>query len=153
MYGSNTVANKGKLVVEGGEISNVGKGNQIGYAIDTYNGSTLTINGGKISASGSSYYDGIRLFCGNKDITVTVNNGEISSIWAQNPSENKATEVKGTIIINGGTIGATYFENYTIVKVATGISATVTPYGIGSDNTTSEEIDGYTVYSFVHDNM
>ena len=150
---ANTVANKGKLVVEGGEISNVGKGNQIGYAIDTYNGSTLTINGGKISASGSSYYDGIRLFCGNKDITVTVNNGEISSIWAQNPSENKATEVKGTIIINGGTIGATYFENYTIVKVATGISATVTPYGIGSDNTTSEEIDGYTVYSFVHDNM
>ena len=147
---ANTIANRGVLVVDGGEISNTGTGNQIGYAIDNYNGSTLTVNDGKITTSGSTYYDGIRLFCGSNETTVTVNNGEISTIWAQNPSNNKATEVKGTIIINGGKIGTTYFENYTIVKVKTGLTAVVTPYGTGSDNTSSNEEGGYLVYRFNH---
>jgi hypothetical protein len=147
---ANTIANRGVLVVDGGEISNIGTGNQIGYAIDNYNGSTLTVNDGKIITSGSTYYDGIRLFCGSNETTVTVNNGEISTIWAQNPSNNKATEVKGTIIINGGNIGTTYFENYTIVKVKTGLTAVVTPYGTGSDNTSSNEEGGYLVYRFNH---
>lgn len=147
---ANVVANKGVLIVNGGEILNSGSGNQIGYAIDNYNGASLTINGGKVAASGSSYYDGIRLFCGSKETVVTVNNGEVSSIWAQNPSNNKAAEVSGTVIINGGTVSATYYENYTTVKVATGVTASVSPYGAGSDNTTSTVVDGYTVYSFVH---
>ena len=147
---ANVVANKGVLIVNGGEIINSGSGNQIGYAIDNYNGASLTINGGKVAASGSSYYDGIRLFCGSKETVVTVNNGEVSSIWAQNPSNNKAAEVSGTVIINGGTVSATYYENYTTVKVATGVTASVSPYGAGSDNTTSTVVDGYTVYSFVH---
>lgn len=147
---ANTISNRGVLVVNGGEISNTGKGNQIGYAIDNYNGSTLTVNGGKITASGSSYYDAIRLFCGANATTVTVNNGEISSIWAQNPSDNKAREVNGTVVINGGTVSTTYYENYTTVKVLEGVTATVTPYGAGSNNTTSASEGGYTVYSFVH---
>ena len=105
---ANVIANKGEVIVNGGEITNTGKGNQIGYAIDNYGGSTLTVNGGKISASGSSYYDGIRLFCGNNKIVVTVNGGQISSIWAQNPSNNKASVVDGTVVINGGNVATTY---------------------------------------------
>lgn len=147
---ANAISNRGTLLVEGGEISNTGTDNQIGYAIDNYNGSTLTVNGGKITASGSSYYDGIRLFCGSSETTVTVNNGDISTIWAQNPSENKAAEVKGTVIINGGIVGTTYYENYTTVKVKSGITTTVTPYGEGSNNTTTTTEGEYTVYSFTH---
>ena len=147
---ANTISNRGVLVVDGGEISNTGNGNQIGYAIDNYNGATLTVNNGTITASGSSYYDGVRLFCGSTETVVTVNDGTISTIWAQNPSAEKATEVKGTVIINGGTIGTTYYENYTTVKVKNGVTATVTPYGNGKENTTTTEIDGYTVYSFDH---
>ena len=88
----NAIANKGTLTVNGGTISNTGSGNQIGYAIDNYNGATLTVNDGNITASGSSYYDAIRLFCGSKETKVTVKGGYISTIWAQNPSANKATK-------------------------------------------------------------
>jgi len=146
----NAISNRGVLTINGGEISNTGTGNQIGYAIDNYNGATLVVNGGEITASGSSYYDGIRLFCGSNETVVTVNGGEISTIWAQNPSTNKATEVKGTVIVNGGTITTVYYENYTTVQVKEGVTATVTSYGAGSDNTKNELKDGYTVYSFVH---
>jgi len=147
----NAISNRGKLTVNGGKISNTANGgSQIGYAIDCYNGSSLVINGGEMTSSGSSYYDAVRLFCGNKETVVTVNGGTISSIWAQNPSANKATEVKGTVIINGGDVSNTYFENYTTVEVKDGVTATVTPYGAGKDNTTSVNENGYTVYSFVH---
>lgn len=115
----NAITNRGNLIVNDGEISNTGNGgNQIGYAIDNYSGATLTVNGGTITASGSNYYDGIRLYCGSdKDNVVTINGGTISTIWAQNPSDNKATEVKGTVNINDGTITTVYYENYTTVKV------------------------------------
>ena len=146
----NAISNRGNLTINGGKISNTGTGNQIGYAIDNYNGSSLTINGGEITASGSTYYDAIRLFCGSNETVVTVNGGEISSIWAQNPSANKATEVKGTVVVNGGKVTTVYYENYTTVKVADGVTTTVTPYGAGSDSTTSTSVGGYTVYSFVH---
>lgn len=144
------IANRGTLTVNGGTVKNTGVGNQIGYAIDNYNGASLTVNGGTLTASGSSYYDAIRLFCGSTETVVTVNGGTISSIWAQNPSAGKATEVKGTVIVNGGTVGTVYYENYTTVKVADGVSVAVTPYGAGSDNVTSASVDGYTVHSFVH---
>lgn len=144
----NAIANRGSLTVKGGTISNTANvNNQIGYAIDNYNGATLTVNGGVISATGSGYYDGIRLFCGNKETVVTVNGGEISSIWAQNPSNNKASEVKGTIVINNGKISVTYYENYTTVKVKSGVNANVQPYGAGERKDPSVE-DDYTVYSF-----
>ncbi len=145
---ANAISNRGTLVVEGGVISNTGTGNQIGYAIDNYNGATLTVKGGTISASGSSYYDGIRLFCGNKQTTVTVEDGTISTIWAQNPSANKATEVYGTVIVDGGTINTIYYENYTTVKVKTGVSTTVSAYGAGNENATTATDGDYTVYSF-----
>ena len=146
----NAISNKGNLVINGGTIINNGNGNQIGYVIDNYGGSSLTVNGGKIEANGSSYYDGIRLFCSNtQEINVTVNGGDISSIWAQNPTANKAGEVKGTVVINGGAVATTYYERFTTVKVKNGVTATVTPYGTDSDKTYSVEEEGYTVYNFV----
>ena len=145
----NTISNRGVLTVNGGKISNTGKDNQIGYAIDNYNGAVLTVNGGEIVASDSTAYDAIRLFCGDKETIVTVNGGSISSIWAQNPTANKATEVKGTVIVNGGTVQTVYYERYTTVKVADGVETTVTPFGEGSGSTTSVNSDGYTTYSFV----
>ena len=149
----NAISNSGVLTINGGEISNTADGtvSQIGYAIDNYNGAVLTVNGGKITASGSGYYDGIRLFCGDKDTIVTVNGGEISTIWAQNPSTNKETEVKGTVIVNGGTIATVYYENYTTAQVKNGVTVVVEPYGAGSDKTTNENKDGYILYSFVHE--
>jgi len=147
----NAISNRGVLTINGGEISNTGTGNQIGYAIDNYNGAALTVNGGKITATGSSYYDGIRLFCGSAETVVTVNGGEISSIWAQNPSANKATEVKGTVIVNGGTIATVYYENYTTVQVKDGVTVVVEPYGAGSDKTGYADKGDYTVYSFIHE--
>lgn len=146
----NVISNRGELIVNGGKISNTGSGMQIGYGIDNYNGATLTVNGGEITATGSGYYDGIRLFCGSNETLVTVNGGEISSIWAQNPSADKASEVKGTVILNGGEVTTTYYENYTTVKVKSDVTATVTAYGAGSDKTITDNLDGYTVYSFVH---
>lgn len=152
---ANTITNRGTLVLEGGKISNVCANsiNQIGYAVDNYSGSTMNVIGGTVSAAGSGYYDGIRLFCGydsTKEITVTVDGGAISTIWAQNPSANKATQVYGSVIINGGNINTTYYENYTTVKVKSGITATVTPYGNGNENTTTTVEGNYTVHSFVN---
>ncbi len=145
----NTITNRGTLTVSSGVISNTGAGDQIGYGIDNYNGAVLTVNGGEITASGSSSYDGIRLFCGSNETLVTVNGGKISSIWAQNPSADKAAEVKGKVIVNGGNITTVYYENYTIVKVADGVTTTVRPYGAGMEHAASENKDGYTVYAFV----
>ncbi len=146
----NAINNRGTMTVNGGQISNTNIDEQIGYPIDNYDGATLTVNGGSITATGS-YSDGIRLFCGSNETVVTVNGGKISTIWAQNPSNEKAEEVHGTVIVNGGSITtAVYYENYTTVKIAEGVTCTVTPYGNGKDNTTTTTEGNYTVYSFVH---
>ena len=148
----NAIANRGKLTVSGGNISNTGSGNQIGYAIDNYNGATLTVSGGNITASGSSYYDAIRLFCGSKATTVTVKGGYISSIWAQNPSANKASEVNGSVVVSGGEIGTIYYENYTTVTITTKIAGNynVVAYGANNENATSAKVAKNTVYSFAN---
>ena len=148
----NTISNRGKLTVQGGNISNTGSGNQIGYAIDNYNGATLTVKGGNITASGSTYYDAIRLFCGSKETKVTVSGGYVSSIWAQNPSANKASEVNGSVVVTGGEIGTIYYENYTTVTITTKIAGNynVVAYGANSENATSAKVAKNTVYSFAN---
>lgn len=147
----NAITNRGVLIVNDGKISNTGVGDQIGYAIDNYSGSTLIVNGGEITASGSTYYDAIRLFCGSEETVVTVNGGKISTIWAQNPTADKATPVYGTVSVNGGEVGKVYFENYTTVKVLDGVTTVVEGYNAGKEtNTTFTKEDNYTVYSFVH---
>ena len=148
----NTISNRGKLTVQGGNISNTGSGNQIGYAIDNYNGATLTVKGGNITASGSTYYDAIRLFCGSKETKVTVSGGYVSSIWAQNPSANKASEVNGSVVVTGGEIGTIYYENYTTVTITTKIAGNynVVAYGANSENATNAKVAKNTVYSFAN---
>ena len=152
----NAISNYGILTVNGGKISNTGTGApQIGYAIDNYPGATLTINDGEIIASGSSYYDGIRLFCStNGEILVVVNGGTISTIWAQNPSTGKSAPVKGTVVINGvNEINKVYFENHTEVKLVktlhdAAIEDEIVPYGGDNPQKVRSEEGDYFVYRF-----
>lgn len=147
----NAIANRGVLVVNGGTISNTSTTDgQIGYAIDNYNGATLTVNGGNIVHDGSGSYDSIRLFCGSNETLVVVNGGEIETIWAQNPTASKATKVNGTVIVNGGTIDTVFYENHTTVQVKDGVDFVPTPYGEGKDDVTFTVEGGYTVYEFDH---
>lgn len=134
-YAVNTITNGGNLIIEAGTISNVGTGNQIGYAIDNNSGNAnavVTINGGTVTASGSSYYDGIRQFCNSltNENSVTITNGTVSSIWLQNPSDGASDrntkDVKGSVNISGGTVNALYLEP------STGFSGSITDGNIGS---------------------
>jgi len=119
-YAVNTITNVGTLKVQGGTIENKSTASsQIGYAIDNNSTSydaVVEISGGEIKASGSGYYDAIRLFCNSETNgnSVTVSGGTVSSIWLQNPSDgsgNKDTKnVKGSVTINGGTVNALYLE-------------------------------------------
>ena len=146
----NAIANKSTLTVNNGNITLVGTGaQQIGYAIDNYSGASLTVKGGKITATDSNWFDAIRLFCGSKEIKVTVQGGEISSIWAQNPSANKASEVFGTVVVKGGTVGTIYYENYTTVQVLKTLSVNVVAYGAGAENASVKtNAAGYKVYAW-----
>ena len=116
-YAVNTITNLngGVLTVEAGTIENKStytSSNQIGYAIDNYSGATVVIKGGKVTASGSVYYDGIRQFCNSETLenNVTIEDGEVSTLWIQNPSNDNVTAVKGSFDITGGTLGNLYLE-------------------------------------------
>ncbi len=119
-YAVNTITNGGTLIVDGAVIENKSTAtNQIGYAIDNNSGNgdaVVVIKKGQVKASGSNYYDGIRLFCNSltNENAVTVEGGAVSSIWLQNPSDgatDKDTkDVKGSVSITGGTVSALYLE-------------------------------------------
>ena len=150
---ANAITNKSTMTVNNGTITLTAEGvTQIGYAIDTLAGASLTVKGGTITASGSGYFDAIRLCCNaSKSTTVTVSGGYVSTIWAQNPTANNATAVNGTITVTGGEIGTIYYDNYTTVKITTTIAGnyTVKQNGVGSSNTNKTSKSGkYTVYSF-----
>lgn len=136
-YALNTIVNSGNLTIDGATIENKfeGSGAQIGYAID--NNSTsydaiLTVKAGKVTASGSVYFDSIRQFANSttKQNSVTVLGGEIGSIWMQNPSDGTADrntkDVKASLTISGGDIGAVYTEP------STSFEAAITGGNIGS---------------------
>ena len=114
-YAVNTITNNGTLTVVAGTIENKStytSSNQIGYAIDNYSGAAVVIKGGKVTASGSVYYDGIRQFCNSETLenNVTIEDGEVSTLWIQNPSNDNVTAVKGSFDITGGTLGNLYLE-------------------------------------------
>lgn len=127
-YAVNTITNAGTLTVNGGVIENTSTAsNQIGYAIDnnsTTGNAVVTVNGGEIKASGSNYYDGIRQFCNSTTLenSVIVNDGSVSSIWMQNPSDGASDkntkDVKGSVTVNGGTVTALYLEPSTSFEAA-----------------------------------
>ncbi|MBE5758493.1 MAG: hypothetical protein E7332_00460 [Clostridiales bacterium] len=126
-YAVNTITNCGELIIENATIENKSTAQyQIGYAIDnnstSYN-AIVTINSGKVVASGSNYYDGIRQFCNSltAENKVVVNGGEVSSLWMQNPSdgaEKNTKDVKGSFEINGGKVGVISLEPSTEFKAA-----------------------------------
>ena len=119
-YAVNTITNSGTLTIDGAIIENKSTAsNQIGYAIDNNSGTgnaIVEIDGGEVKASGSNYYDGIRLFCNSQtnENFVTVGGGTVSSIWLQNPSDGAAgkdmKDVKGAVSITGGEVNALYLE-------------------------------------------
>ena len=118
-YAVNTITNCGTLTVEDATIENYSTAQyQIGYAIDNNSTSTdaiVTIKSGKVVASGSLYYDGIRQFCNSqtKENSIVVSGGEVSTIWMQNPSDGatkNTKDVKGSIAISGGKVGVLSLE-------------------------------------------
>ena len=121
-YAVNTITNCGTLTIDGATTTIENKStatNQIGYAIDNNSTSTdavLVVMSGAVKASGSNYYDGIRQFCNSevKENSVTINGGEVSSLWLQNPSDgstdNNTKNVKGSFLITGGEVDYVYTE-------------------------------------------
>ena len=118
-YAVNTITNCGTLTIEDATIENHSTAQyQIGYAIDNNSTSAdavVNIKGGKVIASGSLYYDGIRQFCNSqtKENSVVVSGGEVSTIWMQNPSDGatkNTKDVKGSIAISGGKVGVLSLE-------------------------------------------
>jgi len=118
-YAVNTILNSGALTINGAKIENKSTAtSQIGYAIDnnsTTGNAILVIKDGEVKASGSNYYDGIRLFCNSTTLenSVTVEGGKVSSIWLQNPSDGadrNTKDVKGNVTISGGEVAALYLE-------------------------------------------
>lgn len=117
-YAVNTITNSGTLTIEAGTIENKStytSSNQIGYAIDnnsTTGNAVVTIKGGNVTASGSVYYDGIRQFCNSTTLenSVTIEGGEVSTLWIQNPSNDNEKDVKGSFAITGGTLNSLYLE-------------------------------------------
>ena len=118
-YAVNTITNCGTLTIDGATIENKSTAQyQIGYAIDNNSTSTdavVNIKRGKVTASGSLYYDGIRQFCNSetKENSVVVEGGEVSTIWMQNPSDGttkNTKDVKGSVTIKGGNVGVLSFE-------------------------------------------
>ena len=118
-YAVNTITNCGTLTIEDATIENKSTAQyQIGYAIDNNSTSAdavVNIKGGKVIASGSLYYDGIRQFCNSqtKENSIVVSGGEVSTIWMQNPSDGatkNTKDVKGSIAISGGKVGVLSLE-------------------------------------------
>ena len=118
-YAVNTITNCGTLTIDGATIENTSTAQyQIGYAIDNNSTSTdavVNIKRGKVTASGSLYYDGIRQFCNSetKENSVVVEGGEVSTIWMQNPSDGttkNTKDVKGSVTIEGGNVGVLSLE-------------------------------------------
>ncbi|MBR3691325.1 MAG: SipW-dependent-type signal peptide-containing protein [Clostridia bacterium] len=103
-YVSNTISNQGTLTVKSGTIENTSsdnvKSNGYPHAIDAYQGSVTTIDGGTVK---SANYDSIRMFC-NSDTEATevvINGGTIvNRVSFQDP--NSTRPGYGILKINGG---------------------------------------------------
>ena len=118
-YAVNTIVNSGYLTIDGATIENKSIAQyQIGYAIDNNSTSAdavVTVVSGKVTASGSLYYDGIRQFCNSmtNENSVVVEGGEVSTIWMQNPSDGatkNAKDVMGSVTVEGGNVGVLSLE-------------------------------------------
>ena len=118
-YAVNAITNGGTLTIDGAIVENKSTAQyQIGYAIDnnsTTGNAVVVVKSGAVRASGSNYYDGIRQFCNSltNENSVTINGGEVSTLWMQNPSdgaEKNTKDVKGSFAITGGKVGVVSTE-------------------------------------------
>ena len=114
-YASNTIRNDGVLTILGGTLENLSSAevatNGYPHVIDTYSGSTTTIEGGKLYGAN---YSAIRMFCNSTTANnvVTINGGEIvGRVDFQNPNRNKNL---GELTINGGSFTANNSRNWSM---------------------------------------
>ena len=101
-YASNIISNYGNLTIKSGQYENQIQAGYASYALDTYGGANVTIDGGKFIQS-AEYTYAVRMFTGTTNQTFTMNDGVITggyAFWLQLPSEGVAT--KADLIINGG---------------------------------------------------
>lgn len=135
-YISDTIYNRGNLVIEGGTIENLSSAtvatNGYPHAVDTYSGirdTSVTINGGTIYCAS---YSAIRMFCvsATYKADLVINGGTIKgAVDMQNGTKDKAN---GTITVNGGTFEKNAskanirFANWNGGATEYGISAIIT---------------------------
>ena len=137
-YAVNAITNGGTLTIDGATVENNSTAQyQIGYAIDnnsTTGNAVVVVKSGAVRASGSYYYDGIRQFCNSltNENDVTIEDGEVSTLWMQNPSDGNGStdkntkDVKGSFAIKGGKVGVVSTEpsaNFTASITAGEISS------------------------------
>ena len=103
-FASNTIRNEGTLTVESGVVENISPETTKNYgyphAIDAYQGSVTTINGGTVK---SLNYDCIRMFCNSETLAtkVVINGGTIvNRVSFQDPHSTRPGY--GILEINGG---------------------------------------------------
>ena len=111
-YASNTITNRGTLIIDGPTIINTTVG-KAPYVIDTYAGSTLTVKSGKIEQTGGKV--AIRMFSsdGVNPINVTINNGTIigyRAVQIQAAGSNASVAPLMNLTVNGGTLTSTDTE-------------------------------------------
>ena len=122
-YASNTISNKGTLVLESGTIENTTVAGAA-YPVDCYQGSTFVMNGGKLLAARCA----LRMFCNSNTlaINVTINGGVVEGgnrgIWIQLPSTDSTKAMMANLTINGGTITGKNSEDCALYSYSYGNS-------------------------------
>ena len=112
--GNYTIANRGKLTIDGGIIKNATAAmKHASYAIDNEGNATLVINGGQVINT-NNY--AIRQFAsGNNVNSITVNDGEVSgtrAVWMQAAGSNTADAPAITLNVTGGKLTGTGETGY-----------------------------------------
>lgn len=112
-YATNTIVNRGKLIIDGPTLINTTPKPGASYVIDNYSGSDLVVKSGTISQTGGDI--AIRMFSGSATpaINVTINGGTISgyrAVWIQQAGSNTSVAPQLNLTINGGTLKSTDTE-------------------------------------------
>lgn len=144
-YATNTIANRGTLVIgEGAHIKNETEGGA-SYAIDNYAGATLTVNGGFIEAKNHAIR--MNTASASAENNVTINGGTIigkRAIWVQLAGGSSATAPKVNLTINGGEL----YSN--VIDPANGVVLYCYSYGNSYANTRVTITGGYFLSGAVH---
>ena len=110
-WATNTINNRGTMIVNGGTIENAIAKKGACYAIDNYAGSTLVVNDGEII--GKKVATRIFTASANSPIDVTINGGKMKgtrAIWIQLAGLSSAVAPKVNLTVNDGTLSSTDSE-------------------------------------------